>query len=239
MNRVVQVTNVQKLYRLGRVDVRALRDVTLDIEHGGFVALAGPSGSGKTTLLNLIGCVDKPSAGRIVLDGVDVTGVPLHKLASTRREMLGYVFQTFNLIPVLTAYENVEYPLLMNGVGRRQRAAAVRHWLHAVGLDTVARHRPDQLSGGQRQRVAIARAMAGEPQLILADEPTANLDSDTGAQILDLMQRLNEETRRTFVFATHDPAVMARATRVVHLRDGQIVQADEAAFERELVAAGA
>jgi putative ABC transport system ATP-binding protein len=242
MTNLVRLTNIQKFYRLGRVEVRGLRDVTLDIAAGGFVALAGPSGSGKTTLLNLIGCIDKPSAGKIVVDGVDVTNVPLHRLAATRSAMLGYIFQTFNLIPVLTAFENVEYPLLLRGVPRGERETTVRHWLAAVGLETMGGHRPDQLSGGQRQRVAIARAMAGDPKLILADEPTANLDSETGAQILDLMQRLNEETGRTFIFATHDPAVMVRATRVIHLRDGRVVSDEDAENVVELheaVAAGA
>src|SRR5206468_2759740 len=161
---------------------------------------AGPSGSGKTTLLNLIGCVDKPDTGRVVLDGVDVTALPLHRLAPTRRDTLGFVFQTFNLLPVLTAFENVEYPLLLRGLGRRERAERVRYWLGQVGIAAQARQRPDQLSGGQRQRVAIARAMAGEPKLVLADEPTANLDSETAAKILDLLQRLNADTRCTFVF---------------------------------------
>ena len=219
---LIRLTSIQKFYRLGRVDVRALRDVDLEIASGEMVALAGPSGSGKTTLLNLIGCIDKPTAGTIVIDGTDVTDVPLHKLALTRRDTIGYVFQTFNLIPVLTAYENVEYPLLLQGVPRKRRDVAVRQWLEQVGLADKAKHRPDELSGGQRQRVAIARAMVGAPKLVLADEPTANLDSDTGAQILDLMSRLNEETGCTLIFATHDAAVMARASRVVSLRDGAI-----------------
>ncbi|MCU1348512.1 MAG: transporter related protein [Acidobacteria bacterium] len=223
MKPLIQLTDLQKLYRLGRVDVRALRDVTLEIEAGELMALAGPSGSGKTTLLNIIGCVDKPTAGRVILDGKDVTDVPLHRLALDRRDAIGYIFQTFNLIPVLTAYENVEFPLLLKGVARKERRAMVTQWLERVGLADKARHRPDQLSGGQRQRVAIARAMVAAPKLVLADEPTANLDSETGAQILDLMQRLNRETGRTFVFATHDPAVMARASRIVSLRDGAIV----------------
>jgi len=224
MKPLVRLINLEKHYRLGRVDVPALRNVTLDIAGGELVALAGPSGSGKTTLLNIIGCVDKPTAGRVILDGKDVTEVPLHRLALDRRDAIGYVFQTFNLIPVLSAYENVEFPLLLQGVARKERRARVTEWLERVGLGDHARHRPDQLSGGQRQRVAIARAMAGEPKLVLADEPTANLDSVTGAQVLDLMQRLNRETGRTFVFATHDPAVMSRASRIVSLRDGAMVE---------------
>jgi len=225
---LIRLTNVSKSYRLGKVDVRALENVDLDVDRGEFLALAGPSGSGKTTLLNLVGCIDKPNRGRIVLDGVDVTAVPLHRLAATRRDALGYIFQTFNLIPVLTAYENVEYPLLLQSVARRERDARVRRWLDQVGLGAQASQRPDQLSGGQRQRVAIARAMVGEPKLVLADEPTANLDSDTAAHILDLLATLNEETGTTFVFATHDPAVMSRAHRVVRLRDGRIAEREHA-----------
>ena len=221
---VVRLEGVAKSYRLGRVHVRALGDVTLTVARGEFLALAGPSGSGKTTLLNLIGCIDKPDRGRIVIDGVDVTAVPLHRLAGLRRDTLGFVFQTFNLIPVLTAYENVEYPLLLRHVPGRERAARVRHWLEQVGLGPHARQRPDQLSGGQRQRVAIARAMAGDPKLVLADEPTANLDSETAATILDLLQRINAGTRCTFVFATHDAALIARAPRCVRMRDGGLIQ---------------
>jgi putative ABC transport system ATP-binding protein len=225
---VVQLTSVEKSYPLGRVSVRALSGVSLDVQRGDFLALAGPSGSGKTTLLNLIGCIDKPDAGRVVIDGVDVTGVPLHRLAATRREVLGFVFQTFNLIPVLTAWENVEYPLLLRGIARRERCERVDRWLDLVGLADQKRQRPDQLSGGQRQRVAIARAMAGDPKLVIADEPTANLDSETGARILDLLGELNATTGCTFVFSTHDAALMARAERVVRIRDGRVA-AEEAA----------
>ncbi len=219
---VVQLTSIDKSYRLGRILVRAVNNVSLDIERGDFLALAGPSGSGKTTLLNLIGCIDKPDAGRVLIDDVDVTALPLHRLAETRRDVLGFVFQTFNLIPVLTAYENVEYPLLLRGVPRRERRERVERWLELVGIAAQKKQRPDQLSGGQRQRVAIARAMAGDPKLVIADEPTANLDSETGARILDLLGEINATTGSTFVFSTHDPALMARAARVVHIRDGRI-----------------
>ena len=221
---VVRLEGVAKSYRLGRVQVPALAGVTLEVARGDFLALAGPSGSGKTTLLNLIGCIDKPNSGRVVVDGIDVTALPLHRLAATRREVLGFVFQTFNLIPVLTAYENVEYPLLLRGLGRGERRERVAHWLAQVGLTPQARQRPDQLSGGQRQRVAIARAMAGDPKLVLADEPTANLDSETAAKILDLLQRLNGETHTTFVFATHDPALIARAPRCIRMHDGALLR---------------
>jgi putative ABC transport system ATP-binding protein len=220
---LARLTDVTRIYPLGSVQVRALTGVSLDVGRGDFLAIAGPSGSGKTTLLNLIGCIDKPDSGRIVIDGVDVTRVPLHRLAATRLDTLGFIFQTFNLIPVLTAYENVEYPLLLQHVPPAQRRNRVRDWLGQVGLSGQARQRPDQLSGGQRQRVAIARAMAGEPKLVLADEPTANLDSVTAATILDLLEEINARTRCTFIFATHDPALMARAQRCIRMHDGAIV----------------
>lgn len=237
---LVRIDDAARDYRLGRVEVRALAGVTLGIGRGDFLALAGPSGSGKTTLLNLIGCIDKPTAGRIVIDGVDVTRTPLHRLSSLRRDTLGFIFQTFNLIPVLTAFENVEYPLLLQGVPRRAREARVQHWLAQVGLSAQARQRPDQLSGGQRQRVAIARAMVGEPKLVLADEPTANLDSSTAGHILDLLQELNASTGCTFVFATHDPAVISRAARCIRLRDGRIATdaGTEPEFAQAFAAAG-
>ncbi|HVT45176.1 MAG TPA: ABC transporter ATP-binding protein [Thermoanaerobaculia bacterium] len=219
---IISLTNITREYRLGNVPVRALENVTLEIAHGDFLALAGPSGSGKTTLLNLIGCIDKPDSGRILFDGVDVTGIPLHRLSRLRLQSLGFVFQTFNLIPVLTAFENVEYPLLMQGVPKRRRESKVRHWLDQVGINQQSGQRPDEMSGGQRQRVGIARAMVGDPRLVVADEPTANLDSENASRILDLLARLNETTRATFVLSTHDPAVMARARRVIRLRDGRV-----------------
>jgi putative ABC transport system ATP-binding protein len=225
---VVRIDHVDKRYRLGRVDVPALQDVSLEIGRGEFVALAGPSGSGKTTLLNLIGCVDKPDRGRVVIDGVDTTALPLHRLAATRRDTLGFVFQTFNLVPVLTAWENVEYPLLLKGLPRRERSQRVASWLEQTGIAAQARQRPDQLSGGQRQRVAIARAMAGQPKLVVADEPTANLDSDTAARILDLLAEINRHTGCTFVFSTHDPSLIARAERVVSITDGRITPKEAA-----------
>ncbi len=219
---VIHIGNVDKTYRLGRIDVLALHDITLDIARGDFVALAGPSGSGKTTLLNIIGCIDKPDRGRVVVDGIDATAVPLHRLAATRRDTLGFVFQTFNLVPVLTAWENVEYPLLLKGIAKAERRKRVAHWLEVTGISAQAKQRPDQLSGGQRQRVAIARAMAGEPKLVIADEPTANLDSETAARILDLLADINRTTGCTFVFSTHDPSLISRAGRVVRIHDGRI-----------------
>jgi putative ABC transport system ATP-binding protein len=225
MNPIVDVQQITKSYKLGRVRVPALHEVNEQIFAGEFVALAGPSGSGKTTLLNIIGCIDKPDSGIITIDGRDVTPVPLHKLASLRRASLGYIFQTFNLLPVLTAFENVEYPLLLNGIPRGERHTRVWRWLDHVGIRAQAKQRPDQLSGGQRQRVAIARAMVTDPLLILADEPTANLDSVTAMQILDLLGQINRESGRTFIFATHDARLMERAGRVISMRDGRVATA--------------
>ena len=208
---LIRLEGVCKDYPLGKICVPALRDITLGIERGEFTAFTGPSGSGKTTLLNLIGCIDKPTRGKISLAGVDTTDVPLHRLAKTRSKTLGFIFQTFNLLPVLSAFENVEYPLLFSGLSKTERHEKVWRWLGTVRLESQAHQRPDQLSGGQRQRVAIARAMVGEPSLVLADEPTASLDLRTASGILDLLQELNEKTGVTFLFATHDPSVMQRA----------------------------
>ena len=224
---LVQLETVTKNYSLGRVKVPALAGVSLEIGGGEFVALAGPSGSGKTTLLNVIGCIDQPDSGRVVINGVDVTGVPLHRLSDLRLWSFGFIFQTFNLIPVLTAFENVEYPLLMRGVKAQERKRLVTRWLEEVELLPQAQQRPDQMSGGQRQRVAIARAMVGDPKLVIADEPTANLDSGTASRILDLLSQISESSGCTFVFSTHDPALIARARRVIPIRDGRLGAATE------------
>jgi putative ABC transport system ATP-binding protein len=224
---LIQLRNVSKAYRLGQTTIEAVRDVSLEIRSGELVALAGPSGSGKTTLLNIIGCLDKPDRGQLTIDSVDVTGVPLHRLAATRRETIGFIFQTFNLIPVLSAAENVDYPLQLRGIPAGERKELVALWLERVDLTRFASHRPDQLSGGQRQRVAIARALAGSPKIVIADEPTANLDSETAARILDLLGQINETTRCTFVFSTHDHELISRAQRVVRIRDGAIVSDSE------------
>ena len=220
---LVQLRNINKTYQLGRTSIRAANDVTLEIHRGELVALAGPSGSGKTTLLNIIGCIDKPDAGQVSIDSVDVTAVPLHRLADVRRQAIGFIFQTFNLIPVLTAAENVDYPLRLGGLSSLARRERVSYWLDRVGLAAFGGHRPDQLSGGQRQRVAIARALAGDPKLVVADEPTANLDSETAARILDLLADLNAANGCTFVFSTHDHELISRAGRVIRIRDGAIV----------------
>jgi putative ABC transport system ATP-binding protein len=221
MSNVVGVVDVSKTYRLGALSVTALAGVSLQVAPGEFLALAGPSGSGKTTLLNLIGCLDTPTAGEIAIDGEPVTCWSAGRRADLRANKLGFVFQTFNLIPVLTAWENVEYPLLI----RRRRgdvATRVSRALEQVGLADRARHRPAELSGGQQQRVAIARALVGEPSLVLADEPTANLDSATGHEIIELMRRLNRERGTTFVFSTHDPRIMKAADRVLEMTDGRL-----------------
>ncbi len=219
---VVCVEDVTKEYAMGRMVVKALRGVSLEIARGEFLCIAGPSGSGKTTLLNLIGCLDKPTSGRILIEGQDVSKLSSKELAWVRRRRLGFVFQTFNLVPVLTAYENIELPLLLLGIGAAERRRRVYALLEALGISELAYHRPDEMSGGQQQRVSIARALITEPALVLADEPTANLDSETGKAIIDLMHELNKTHGTTFVFSTHDPKVMERASRLVHIRDGRI-----------------
>jgi putative ABC transport system ATP-binding protein len=213
---------------LGRTLVPALRDVSLAIDPGEFIAVAGPSGSGKSTLLNLIGCLDHPSSGRVLIGGTDVARLPDDALSDLRARTLGFIFQTFNLIPVLSALENVEFPLLFQGARRGSRERA-RRALEEVGLAQYIGHRPDELSGGQRQRVAVARALVTDPAIVLADEPTANLDSATGEAIIDLMLEINRRDGTTFVFSTHDPKVMAHAHRVVRLQDGRIQPSDERA----------
>jgi putative ABC transport system ATP-binding protein len=219
---VVRVEDVTKEYAMGRTVVKALRGVSLEIARGEFLCIAGPSGSGKTTLLNLIGCLDKPTSGRILIEGQDVSKLSPKELVWVRRRRLGFVFQTFNLVPVLTAYENIELPLLLLGVGAAERRRRVYALLEALGISELAHHRPDEMSGGQQQRVSIARALITEPALVLADEPTANLDSETGKAIIELMHELNKTHGTTFVFSTHDPKVMERASRLIHIRDGII-----------------
>ena len=223
-NSEIQLRDVRRTYRLGKTTVPALENVSVGIGRGEFTAIAGPSGSGKTTILNIIGCIDKPDAGRLIINGDDVTDRPLHALAGLRNRYFGYIFQTFNLIAVLTAYENVEYPLLLAGVGRNERRQRVADMLEAVGLTAHAKHRPQELSGGQRQRVAIARALVTRPLAVLADEPTANLDSRTGSELLDLMAELNEKENVTFLFSTHDSKILEKARRVLSLHDGRLVE---------------
>ena len=218
----VSLRNVGKTYRLDTVTVPALSAVSIDIRPGRFTVLCGPSGSGKTTLLNMMGCIDRPDAGEIQVDGQAVQAMTDDALSDFRARRIGFVFQNFNLLPVLTAFENVEYPLVLAAVPAAQRKERVRTLLDTVGLADRAGNRPGQLSGGQRQRVAIARALATEPALVLADEPTANLDSQTGAEIIALMRRLQRERGASFVFSSHDPMVLAQADDVVRIRDGRI-----------------
>jgi putative ABC transport system ATP-binding protein len=220
---VIQLENVTKIYTIGEVETRALDDVSLNIEDGEFTALVGPSGSGKTTILQLMGCLDKPNRGVVKINGQDATRLKANQRADLRREMIGFIFQFFALVPVLTAYENIELPLLLNGVPASERKNRVLEMLEAVGLSNRIDHRPDQLSGGEQQRVAIARALGPRPTLILADEPTANLDTANGTQVMEIMQRLNQQTNTAFIFATHDPRVMAFARRVVKMQDGRVV----------------
>ena len=221
---VAKIENVTRIYTVGKVETHALRGVSLSIESGEFTALVGPSGSGKTTLLQLIGCLDQPTSGRVIVNGKDVSQLNRNQRADMRRGTIGFIFQFFALIPTLTAYENVEMPLLLIGQNAGQRHGRVAQLLESVGMADRAHHRPDQLSGGEQQRVAIARALATKPALILADEPTANLDTPNGKQVMETMTRLNQETGITFVFATHDPRVIQYARRVIALRDGMIVE---------------
>jgi putative ABC transport system ATP-binding protein len=221
---VTKIINATRDFKIGEVETHALRGVNLTIEAGEFTALVGPSGSGKTTLLQIIGLLDQPTAGSVCINGKDVTRLNRNQRADLRRGSIGFIFQFFALIPTLTAYENIEMPLLLNGVKPEERRQRVNEMLEAVGLADRAHHRPDQLSGGQQQRVSVARALAIRPSMILADEPTANLDTENGRQVMELMQRLNKETGTTFVFATHDPRVISFATRVVTLRDGLIIE---------------
>ena len=221
---VAKLTDVTRVYRIGEVETRALIGVSFSIDDGEFSSLVGPSGSGNTTLLQLIGCLDKPTSGKVVIAGKETTNLNRNQRADLRKGTIGFVFQFFALIPTLTAYENVEMPLLLNGKSAAERKQRVMDLLEAVDMTERARHRPDQLSGGQQQRVAVARALATDPKLILADEPTANLDTENGEQVMEIMKKLNRETGTTFVFATHDPRVIKYAARVVTLQDGLITK---------------
>jgi putative ABC transport system ATP-binding protein len=222
MQILLSLVNLNKDYEDGKIVVHALKDINMEVEKGEFTAIAGPSGSGKSTLLNLIGCLDKPSSGKIFISGIDTSTHNKKELANIRREKIGFVFQSFNLIPILTAFENVAFPLSLLGQNNDSIEKKVKGILNDVGLGGLENRFPRELSGGQQQRVAIARSLVKEPSIILADEPTANRDSATGAEILDLMKELNIQKEATFIFSTHDPAVMDRAKRVVRLHDGQI-----------------
>lgn len=219
---IISLRDVTKVYRQGSVDVHALRGLTMDVEAGEFTAICGPSGSGKTTMLNLIGALDAMTSGSIVLEGRELASLNKKELSELRRDRIGFVFQAYNLMPVLTAYENAEMVLWVQGVDGSSRRERVMGLLEQVGLKGMENRRPSELSGGQQQRVAIARAIASNPAVVLADEPTANVDSETAETLLELMEELNREQGVTFVFSTHDPQVMERARRVVRLVDGRV-----------------
>ncbi len=224
---VVALREVTKAYRQGRLEVQALRGLDLEIGRGEFTALVGPSGSGKTTTLNLIGGLDSPTGGSVAVEGVDLGTLGRKALSHLRRDRIGFVFQSYNLVPVLTAYENAEMVMWVQGVPARERRERVLEILRAVGLEGMEDRKPTELSGGQQQRVAIARAIASDPAVVLADEPTANVDSETAENLISLMERLNRDRGVTFLFSTHDPRVVERVQRVVRLVDGR-VDSDEA-----------
>jgi putative ABC transport system ATP-binding protein len=219
---LVELRSVSRQYRLGKTVVRALEEVSLEIVRSDFLIVAGPSGSGKSTLLNLIGCIDQPTAGSVIFDSTNVATLSDRELSAFRAHKLGFIFESFNLVPVLNAHENVDYPLRLRNVPAAERQSRTEAMLEAVGLQDQALHRPGELSGGQRQRVAIARALVTHPELVLADEPTANLDTRTGETIIDLMKEMRDRLGTTFVIATHDPMVAERARRRVEIRDGRI-----------------
>jgi putative ABC transport system ATP-binding protein len=227
MENVVSITNVKKEYTLGKTKVHALNGVNLEVMQKDFMCIIGPSGSGKTTLLNLIGCLDVPTAGEVNLFGkYNVSTLNDKKATLLRRDNIGFIFQTFNLIPVLNVYENIEFPLIIQGVGKAERKKRVMELIADVGLQEFIKHKPDELSGGQRQRIAVARALVTNPKLVLADEPTANLDKENGRIIMEIMKKLNEEHGVTFIFSTHDQRVMEEGRRTVVLSDG-VVESDK------------
>ena len=228
---LIRLRQVTRVYKEGSLEVLALRGVDLDVAEGEFSALAGPSGSGKTTLLNIIGVLDHPTSGRIEVAGQDIGGLSRGDAADFRLAKVGFIFQAYNLVPVLTAFENAEFTLLLRGVPPQERKDRVMPLLDRVGLADMKDRKPNELSGGQQQRIAIVRALATEPAIVLADEPTANLDSDTSAGLLDLMQELNQELKTTFLFSTHDPIVIERARRVIRLLDGRVRETEDLAAD--------
>jgi putative ABC transport system ATP-binding protein len=220
---VIETNNLIKIYQQGDIEVKALNDVSINFQQGEFTAIVGPSGSGKTTFLNSIGGLDTPTSGKVVINDTDITNLKSNKLIDFRLRNIGFVFQAYNLIPVLTAKENVEFIMLMQGDSASDRKSRAEELLSAVGLSDQINRRPGQLSGGQQQRVAVARALASKPKFVLADEPTANLDSTSTSNLLDIMYRLNEEENMTFIFSTHDQRVIDRAKRIITLEDGKIL----------------
>jgi putative ABC transport system ATP-binding protein len=232
---VLKTQQLTKTYTVGQEQVHALRGVDFQAEAGDFIVINGPSGSGKTTFLNLVACIDQPSAGEVLIDGQPISGLTQSELANLRRDKIGLMFQSFNLIPVLTAFENIEYPLLLKGVPKAVRREKVLSLLEEVGLLKEANRRPDQLSGGQKQRVALARTLVNDPKLVLADEPTGNLDTKTSERVMGMIQRLNQNHGVTFLVVTHDPMVNNYADRLVFIRDGQLSETDQPlAFKAKL-----
>jgi len=221
--KVIETKNISRVYRQGEIEVKALNNVSIDFEKGEFTAIIGPSGSGKTTFLNAVGGLDKPTSGEVIINNTDVTTLNENELIDFRLNNIGFVFQAYNLIPVLTAKENVEFIMLMQNTPKKEREQRAIKLLEEVGLATQIDRRPNQLSGGQQQRVAVARALASKPQFVLADEPTANLDSESTSSLLDIMQKLNKEEGMTFIFSTHDQRVIDRASRIITLEDGKIL----------------
>lgn len=223
---IVSLENVHKKYPLGKTEVHAVKGVSFEIVEGDFISIAGPSGSGKSTILNLIGCIDTPTEGTVSIEGTVTSDLPDRLITELRHQVLGFIFQSFNLVPVLNVYENVEFPLLLGKKppSKQERNEWVGFLIEEVGLADWREHKPNELSGGQRQRVAIARALATKPKIVLADEPTANLDSTTGEAIIELMKKMNEELSTTFIFSTHDPSIVGIADHVISLHDGEITE---------------
>lgn len=221
---IVRLTDVHKIYPLGKTEVHAVKGVSFEIEKGDFISIAGPSGSGKSTILNMIGCIDTPTSGTVEIEGQTTGGLSDREITTLRHEFIGFIFQSFNLVPVLNVYENVEFPLLLGTetMGKAERSEYIDFLIEEVGLTDWRGHRPNELSGGQRQRVAIARALVTKPEIVLADEPTANLDSQTGEDIIELMKKVNRDLDTTFIFSTHDPSIVSIADHVIRLHDGTV-----------------
>lgn len=223
---IIELKDVKKTYPLGKVQVEAVKGVSFCIERGDFISIAGPSGSGKTTILNMIGLIDTPTSGEVYIEGQPISGLNDRQLTTLRHDTIGFIFQSFNLIPVLNVYENIEFPMLLgkSAMNKQERDDWIRYLINEVGLSDWIRHKPNELSGGQRQRVAIARALVTKPKIVLADEPTANLDSTTGEQIIELMKKINRELDTTFIFSTHDIKIVDIADHVIRLRDGLVTE---------------
>jgi len=233
---IVELNDVVKTYPLGKTEVHAVNGISFYIEKGDFISIAGPSGSGKSTILNLIGCIDTPTSGQVLIGGTDTATLNDKEITSLRHQVIGFIFQSFNLIPVLNVYENIEFPLLIgkNGMSKKEKDEWIRYLIDEVDLDQWTMHKPNELSGGQRQRVAIARALVTKPDIVLADEPTANLDSATGENIISLMKRMNTELSTTFIFSTHDMMIVEIADHVIKLKDGLITKDSQREREEAL-----